>query len=329
MTDSPIFIVGNPRSGTGLLRDLLRSHPHLSFPGESHFLPVFYRAFGDPNNEREAIRLASMILESGWVKSWNLDLSPADFAQDRTYRDVVSRVYETLMRREGKVRWGDKTPQYLAAMPTIVELFPNARFVHIIRDGRDVALSWLRAHFGPENIYVAARSWSRTLDHGIRFGRALPGTQYLEVRYESLLSDTASTMRTICDFLGEPFIEDVTRPTFMQRLNRESIIGQRQRTWIAEDQVVATNTCKWKHALTIPQRSLFESVAGDMLELLGYETEGLSRPVSAPERIYWFAHHTVRHAYERLNTKDHWPKTAIHMTRARLRARRRKTRCTA
>jgi Sulfotransferase family len=68
MADAPIFIVGCPRSGTNLLRDLLRSHPRLAFPGESHFIPEFYKGYGDPKNEREARRLGARILRVNWVR---------------------------------------------------------------------------------------------------------------------------------------------------------------------------------------------------------------------------------------------------------------------
>jgi hypothetical protein len=86
MSDSPIFIVGCPRSGTNLLRDLLRSHPHLAFPDESHFIPEFYSGYGDPKNEHEARSLAARILNLHWVQAWRLELDLSLFANDRSYR---------------------------------------------------------------------------------------------------------------------------------------------------------------------------------------------------------------------------------------------------
>jgi len=153
MTCSPIFIVGCPRSGTHLLRNMLRSHPNLSFTGESHFIPKFYKAFGDPKSQKEAKKLASVILHLQWIKPWHLSLAPASFAHDRSYAQVVRRIFGAWAQKENKPRWGDKTPQYVTEMPVLSELFPGCKFIHIIRDGRDVALSWLALNFSPTKFF--------------------------------------------------------------------------------------------------------------------------------------------------------------------------------
>ena len=99
----PIFVVGCPRSGTTLLRDLLGAHPALTFPPESHFIPGFFRAYGDPRSEEEARRLAAAVLRTSWVRSWQIDLVPADFAACRSYGEIVSLVFEAWARKTG--RW--------------------------------------------------------------------------------------------------------------------------------------------------------------------------------------------------------------------------------
>ena len=124
-SDSPIFIVGCPRSGTTLLRDLLRSHPHLTFPGESHFIPAFYRGYGDPRNAAEARRLAARILRTRWVRRWRLELEPDSFSDCRSFREILCRMYEAWARRANKPRWGDKTPQHAAEIPLLLTLFPE------------------------------------------------------------------------------------------------------------------------------------------------------------------------------------------------------------
>ena len=201
----PIFIVGCPRSGTSLLRNLLRSHPRLSFPSESHFIPILYRAYGDPANERAARGLAAKILRLEWVRRWRLDLGPGDFGDCRSYRAIVSRLFEAWMRREGKERWGDKTPQYVSHIPTLSELFPGCQILHIHRDGRDVALSLSARRIGPQNVYAAAQFWKARVSEGRRAGAALPPGRYHEVGYGSLLADPEGTMRGVCGFLGERF----------------------------------------------------------------------------------------------------------------------------
>jgi hypothetical protein len=195
MNDAPIFIVGCPRSGTTLLRDLLRSHPRLTFPPESHFLPAFYRGYGDPRSEREAVALARRILRLEWIRLWRLPLTAAEFAADRSFRDVLVRLYGAWAGREHKARWGDKTPHYVTAIPTLREIFPAGQIIHIVRDGRDVALSWLRTGLEPRNLFVAARLWKQYVSAGRAAGVGLPRAAYLEVRYEALLSAPADTRR--------------------------------------------------------------------------------------------------------------------------------------
>ena len=307
MSDSPIFIVGCPRSGTGLLRDLLRSHPHLAFPGESHFIPRLYKAYGDPRNEREACQLADTILKINWVRVWGLNLDLSSFAHCRSYREIVSLIYDEWMRKEGKLRWGDKTPQYVSEIPTLLRIFPSCKIIHIYRDGRDVALSSMRAHFGPENVFTAASQWKHYVNIGCRVGATLPRGTYFEVCYEALLSQPEATMERVCQFLDEPFCRDVLKPDFLERLNRPAIIGTRAPTAISRTEIATSNSGKWKKAMSLSDRILFESIAGDLLTLLGYETEGKTRHIYKSERLKWKAHHAFWYFLQRLNTKNKRP----------------------
>jgi len=290
---SPIFIVGCARSGTTLLRDLLRAHPRLTFPIESHFIPAFGKAYGDPRSAREAIRLARRILNFGWVRPWGLPLAPEDFTDCRSYRQVVCRLFEAWARQENKPRWGDKTPRYVLWIPELVALFPGAKIIHIYRDGRDVALSWLAARFGPVNLYMAAGGWKRRVRRGRQAGAALPKSSYLEVQYEQLLQQPRHVMERVCAFIGEPFDEAVLRPSRLAAPFRGT-----PPAFAAE--IVSGNWAKWKTKMSQRDRILFESVAGDLLEELGYETEGRRRGMSALERGFWKAHHYAGRAVVRL-----------------------------
>jgi hypothetical protein len=324
MNDSPIFIVGCPRSGTGLLRDLLRAHPRLTFPTESHFIPTFYRGYGDPHTEREAVDLAARILRLEWIRSWNVALTPADFAPDRSYHAVVSRLFEAWARKENKPRWGDKTPHGVLDIAALVEVFPAAKVVHIIRDGRDVALSWLKTGFEPRNLFTAANLWKRYVSAGRDDGATLPRDTFREIRYESLLSRPADTMRDVCEFVGETFSEAVLHPNYLPRIMRPAIIGTRTPRVRSRTEIDPANLAKWKTDMTPSDRVLFESVAGDLLSSLGYEIDGVARPISAVERLAWAGHHEFWWAIDRLNTKGshRWLLTDLEMRRAGRLARR-------
>jgi len=299
---APFFIVGCPRSGTSLLRDLLRSHRRISIPGESHFIPGYFRGYGNPHDDMEARRLAERILGLHWVRAWRLQLTPESFAGDRTFRQLVSRLFSAHAAGQGRERWGDKTPHYVREIPTLVEIFPDCRIIHIYRDGRDVALSWLRVRFQPRNLFTAARMWREYVGAGRRAGRNLPSESYMEVRYESLLARPEETMRRVCDFIGEAFDPAVLIPNFMARQPRRWFFGKGNPVRYGPRTIVLPeNLEKWKTGMSLRERSLFESVAGDLLEDLHYPTEGLARPIGRIERAWWRAHHRFWWVLNRLN----------------------------
>ena len=319
VNNSPIFIVGSPRSGTGLLRDLLRAHPRITFPGESHFIPLFYRAYGDPETERDARRLGQLVLGLNWVKRWGLDLEPSSFRDCRSFRDVIVLLYEAWADKEGKERWGDKTPQYVTEIGLLRTIFPDCQLIHIYRDGRDVALSILAAGFGPQNLYTAARQWRYFVRTARAAGAAQPSGTYLDVRYEDLLNAPEETMRGVLEFLGEPFESSVLKPDFLERFVRPPIIGQPRRAYASRTEIVADNWGKWKSQMGAEERLLFESVAGDLLTELGYETEGKVRPLSSAEEFRWKAHHLLLWPFQKLNRRQKSPSTAWIMLCAQLR----------
>ena len=325
MTSSPIFIVGCPRSGTTLLRNLLRSHPRLTFPSESHFIPLFYHAYGHPRTERDAVELAERMLGLQWVRQWNVSLTPQEFAPDRTFQTVIGRLFEAWARKEDKPRWGDKTPHYVEDLPVLARLFPAGRIVHIIRDGRDVALSWLRAGFEPRNLYTAATLWKRYASAGRRDGAQLPSTTYLEVRYEALVNQPDATMRTVCAFIGESYTQAVLHPSPIRGILRPKIIGGGVPEAASKLDSIAPSAVDWTVDMPPADRLLFETIAGDLLEILGYEVTGVRRPISAGERLAWGLHHRLWWIIERLNTKGshRWLLADLELRRAAARARAR------
>jgi len=283
MTDSPIFIVGCPRSGTKLIRDMLRSHPDITFPPESHFITKLYKLYGDPCNEKEAVKLAATILGIRWLRSFGITRTPASFSGCRTYSEIVSGIFGEWAAMEGKPRWGDKTPQYVTEIPTLIEIFPSCKIIHIYRDGRDVALSFMKAWFGPGNVYSAATAWKRMVTKG-RFDGARAGLErYMEIRYERLLDNPGETMEKVCAFIGEPYYEAVLKLNFVEiDLNLSKPGGYGTKT-----EIMRTNQGKWKSEMGAGDRAIFESAAGGLLGELGYETEGLGRPIGMHERLFW------------------------------------------
>jgi len=236
---------------------------------------------------------------------------------------MIDELFQAWTRKEGKQRWGDKTPKNVLHMHTLASIFPQARFIHVYRDGRDVARSWIESPHGPENWYTAALEWRSLVRTGRESAATLPQGMYMEVRYETLLSDLESTLRQICEFLDEPFDSAILTQNVLpieERVHRITAFRPYSRGFNGQSAIVNDNAGKWKTDVTLGQRTLFESVAGDLLWDLRYETEGLSRPIPAYSRWAWRTHSRIMETLVKLNTQT-WkdlPETVWQMSKVRL-----------
>ncbi|MFC1850575.1 sulfotransferase [candidate division CSSED10-310 bacterium] len=321
MSTSPIFIVGCPRSGNGLMRNLLFSHPHLAISRETHFLVEFYEIYGDPQSEAEAFRLSQSILQLQWIRRWNLSLTAKDLSHYRSYTHIVTRLFEEFARQNNKPRWGDKTPQYVTGIPVLLKLFPSCKIIHMIRDGRDAALSWFNVNFGPRNVYCAAQQWKYYVSTGLAHGADLSAKNYFEVRYEDLLQQTEKTMRDVCTFIDEPYCEEILRPTIEVNDDRRISIWIPSKSHTYKPHIVENNVAKWKNQMSPAQKILFESVAGDLLHSLDYECDCVIRTISRIEKMFWRFHHLVLWVVAEVNRRNKlkWIYTDIFLKWVKLR----------
>ena len=285
MDNGPIFIVGAPRSGTTLLQFMLRSHPHLWFPsGESHFFVPLYRSrdgFGDLSTV-DGVRAVLGEIQKYGARNPDSALNDYPFDADSVAAEFVSEgrnsipliiagLFQRNARAEGKSRWGDKTPYYVLHMPLLREMFPDAQFVHIVRDGRDCAMSMLERgdEFSIHNHYHAAKVWQHYVDTGQQLGATLPAGAYLEIRYEDLLENPETVIHRVCGFLGEPYDESVVN--FRKA-------KQAGKTPLLQKPIQKGNQQKWLTAMTPLQIRMFESGAGDTLRRCGYSLQTAGTP---------------------------------------------------
>lgn len=279
MNDGPIFVVGAPRSGTTLLQRMLRSHPSISSPtGESHFfIPLLRKPsrFGDLR-ETENLEQLLRFMHGRWAEFLDTDFHGVKFEVGEMSRAIHARgattmpeVLDCLFRinaeGEGKRRWLDKTPYYIHHIPTLLHTYPNAQFVHIIRDGRDAVLSMLEraADIRVFNFDAGARLWQRYVNAGRQAGKSLHASQYFELRYEDLLENPVHTVQTLCDFLGEPFSERV--------IDFQKSRDPKTKTPLLKQGLQKSNREKWRNEMTDRQIRTFESIAGETLGECGYK----------------------------------------------------------
>jgi Sulfotransferase family len=269
----PLLILGVSRSGTTLLRVMLDRNSQLAVPDESYFVPLL----ADRHIFRiDADDFLDDVRRLETVREWGIptDKLRARLRDGMSTGRAIAAVYEVYAEEHGKPRWGDKTPMYMRHLRLLWHLFPDAQYVHLIRDGRDAAVSFLSLPAGiafetwghPRSAAQFACLWRRDVTAARRLGRGLGTERYLEVRYEDLIANAEPVLRHICAFAGLSYERAMTdhggsgselRP-HQQSLKQPLTLGLRD----------------WRRELRAADAAAFESVAGDLLRELGYEANG-------------------------------------------------------
>lgn len=188
----PVFIVGCPRSGTTLLRQLLRAHPNLSCGPETHFLE----------------NMASLE-EKRWKELARFGLSKSEWHM--RVRDLFTWVHEHYAEEHGKIRWIDKTPGYALILDYIDQLYPDCQVIHVVRNPRDVIDSW-RRRWGLSQAWAATWKWPQHVRAARAFRESHSEDRYIEVRYEDLVKDPREVVQKLISWLDEPWDEAVLAP---------------------------------------------------------------------------------------------------------------------
>lgn len=287
----PIFILGSPRSGTTMLQVLLSSHPKVASTVQ---LSLFDRYIGPwiDTWEMEAADIRDKEWPLGLPVLWKREQFDAVIAE------FLRRVYTDMLERApGATHILDKNPGYSMHVETIKRFFPRARFLHMIRDGRDVACSLMAAKksmgFGTDEAAAAGVVW-RNLVLGARRAAQF-GDDYLEVRYEDYLADPQKSYRAALEFCRLPYDEKWLTDTI--EANSFEKMKERQATG---DPGVKTSkhhyrtgkSGNWKADFTPQMRFEFDLAAGKVLRELGYAgdfwwAESDAERAWLPRKHYW------------------------------------------
>lgn len=268
--NGPLFIVGMPRSGTKLLRTLLNEHPKVFIPNvETHFLPHWqeeWASFGDLSNQHNFATFYEVVNRLPYFSY--LGENQKIISQSDWYRQCesysLSDVYKALVMHDalydgstGAV-WGDKTPSYIGHMMLLKDLFPSARFIHIVRDVRDFCLSSKQA-WG-KSMLRAAQLWADGVGNALSDGDSM-GSAHLRLRYEDLVNETETQLRKVCHFIGIDFDPSMLSPGAITE-NLGDAKGLRG--------VMSGNTEKYITRMGVRTREKIESIAATQLRALGY-----------------------------------------------------------
>lgn len=306
---SPVFIVGFGRSGTTIVTQMVKKYLGVAFGTESQFFVRFHRrleTYGDLREEAHRRRLIEDIARERFFErtrrnfGFVLDVERAvRRVSDGRYASILDEIFSQMAEQDGAERWGDKTPAYIEHLDVLLGLFPAAQFIHVVRDGRDVALSSMSTHFGGKNAYKSAVDWARGAAAVERFKTLVPPAQFCELRYEDLMASPAATFAPLVAFLG---IEDHTGDV---RASVEKQLPGELRTG---------NAYKWRTAMSRDEVEVFESVAGAQLSVHGYERWfPQAQPPGPLASAYWLVDHKLRQYARADYWQDNWYQLRVRL----------------
>jgi hypothetical protein len=275
-----VFLVGCARSGTTLLERIVDAHPQIAITPELHWITDRFKDGGWMASEgRVTAELAAALAEQKRFRQ--LAFSRQEFegllgdGRPVAYRTFLNRLFALYREKKGKLLVGNKTPAFVQWVAVLHALWPEARFVHLIRDGRDVCLSvlnWDHAHKSAgrystwieDPVVTTALWWERKVRLGRRGGQRLKTGLYYEMRYEDLVSLPDEECSRLCDFLGVPYDEAMLR--FHEGRTRAKPGLDAKNAWLP----ITPGLRNWRTQMSPEDVERFEAAAGELLDDLGY-----------------------------------------------------------
>jgi hypothetical protein len=291
-----VFIVGCPRSGTTLLQRMVDAHPEVAITRQSRFIPNYYeKRKGLTPDGLVTSDLVDRLVEERRFKNlevgWKELESLAGSGGQVPFESFVTGIFDHYGAIHGKRLVGDKTPRYVRSIPTLHELWPETKFVHLIRDGRDVCLSmmnWKKADssagrfatWKEDRVSTGALWWELNVRLGRQDGGSLTPDLYHEVRYEALISEPEGTCEALCSFLGLPY--DNAMLHFHEGREKADPNLDAKKGW----RPLTPGLRKWSEQMSDEDLRRFEAAAGTLLDELGYPR---AVPDPPEEALAWAA----------------------------------------
>jgi hypothetical protein len=271
------FILGNPRSGTTLIRVMLNSHSKIGVPPECGMIQWWYNKYKNwaKDNSISERDFINDIYSSKKIEDWNIskkDIAEVFKSNPKSYSHVFNLLYRNYT---GKGIIGDKNNYYIHHLQEINEIYPNTKYIHLVRDGRDIACSYLkintldkRLKYLPKvsnSITEIANEWSTTIK---KIDAFMEDKNALVVKYEDLLVEPKKILTEVCDFLGQCF--ETKMLEYFNNINEpKSTLNWKEKIIEPIDR---TNFNKFKNILTKEQIKVFNGIAYDMLKKYKYVT---------------------------------------------------------
>lgn len=274
---TPLFIIGNPRSGTSLLRLTLNAHPQICIPPESHFFLWLEEKYKHWNLEGSVDEYLDDLYISTKFETWKIDRAALKCQilerHPKNYSELNELVYKSYCKEKNKI-WGDKNKLWKEKLRDILKYYPKAKFINIVRDGRDVACSYMElsqrkltskyAPKLPNDISQIALKWKENISFINDFLNELDEAQFLTIRYEDFINNKHFIVEQICTFLDIFCPENGLDHLKVANHYHEptEFIGWKEKINLP---LQKENLEKFKIILTLEQIQHFEKIAGKEL----------------------------------------------------------------
>lgn len=273
---APFFVIGSGRSGTTLLRLMLNMHSRLRVPRESGFLIPLLEALPayGPLAETQLSAAYEIVRNHPRWPDWECAdpvLHRAIYTNPgSSLAEVIDRIFRECSGMRNKLHWGDKTPKNSLYVAQLDEVFPAGKFIHVVRDARDVYVSMREARWFEGNTRRIARYWSGMTLDALR-GRALGPGRYLEIHYEALVSTTEQVLREVCAFLGVAFEEGMLQ--FYQTADQETAPWEQSLHQKTRSPVCGDRVGRWRSEISTKELWVLEAYAGETMRRVGQTPE--------------------------------------------------------
>ncbi len=305
-----VFIGGCGRSGTTLLGSMLGAHSECLCTPESQFKTDVFLKLKNNKKSITDIEYALYLIKNHWrFKIWGITINSYPKEKIISYQELINFIVKLYGEKVGKPNpkiWIDHTPNNIKFSSTLIDLFPESKFIHIVRDGRAVASSLIPLDWGPNTIDKAAHFWLNRLKYGIEAENYIKKGHIIRIRFEKLVETPQETLEGICTFLNISYQNQMVMGNGfnvpLYTAGQHSLIGKppdKSRINI------------WQEKLTSRQIEIFESIAGDTLLKLGYSLHhGLkAREITTTEKLLLNFQDVVRRKFInkiRRKIRKHW-----------------------
>jgi hypothetical protein len=284
MKTSPIFMIGTQRSGSNLLRLMLNQLPEIVAPHPPHILQRMMplaQAYGDLSDSKNFAALVDdvcYLVEANPVPWEGVTLDRRDVAKRCREKSLISlygAVYDLYAEAKGAEAWCCKSLANVNYLPQMEAYFQRPRYIYLYRDGRDVAVSFRKAVVGEKHFYHIAKEWVKAQELAVKHREKIDPERFLNIQYEHLVANPKKSAQQICNFLGLPYRHAMLDYHKSEEAKRTASSSE---LWgNVTVPVMKNNTQKFLREASEGDIRVFESVAGHILDALGYKRVSIKK----------------------------------------------------